>query len=155
MTEAYNEWQQPAEERPQLTLQEMDDLVIQLRNKRDAYERAKDASNEAHDEYEKQRKVVIDALKSQARTNYSVAGVAQVVLKTKEVYKVPPGTEQKRLLFNYIRGKYGDESLMSMLSINHASLNSWANKETEDGTVMTIPGLEQPTMDETLSITKR
>lgn len=129
----------------------MDQLLLQLKEKRDAYDRAAEAKTLAHNELEAMEALVLNTLRANKRTSYSVQGIGTAYIIEKEVYRTPKTNEDKIKLFNYIKEKYGSEALMSMTSIVHQTLNSWANKESESG-VMSIPGLEAPTMTETVGM---
>ena len=145
-----NEWGDDTQKEV-ITIADMTDMVMSLRHAREEYEAKKDASDAAHKVYEQARDKVLNALKSQGLTKFEVPGAGLVYTSTKEVYRVPKTNENKLLLFSYIKNKFGEDTLRSMLSINHQTLNSWANKESENG-VMSIPGLESPEIEETVSL---
>lgn len=152
-----NQWDQENHDEvapDQSTLEQMDSLILELRRAREEYEAKKLVATEAHDKLEIVEKKVIGALKANKRTKFEAEGVALVYISEKEVYRVPKDNESKKKLFNYIKNKYGDEVLMAMAGVNHQTLNSWANKEVEAG-VMEIPGLEAPTMQETLNMRRK
>ena len=149
-----DQWQQLDQPEQAVTLEQMDQLLVDLRQKRDHYDELKAKATEAHGIYEAQMKLVIDTLNANKRNSYSVDGVGSVHIVHKEVYTTPKTNEQKTSLFNFIKENYGPDVLMSMVSINSQTLNSWANKEAEAG-VMSIPGLEAPTMQENLSLRRR
>lgn len=152
MNDELKDWDQAVEEST-VTLEQMDQLLVDLRAARDEYDKRKKAATEAHDALEKVESLVINTLQANKRTNYKVDGVASVSLSHRESYTTPKTNEDKTKLFNYIKGKYGDQALMSMVGINSQTLNSWAKQESETG-VMQIPGLEAPTATETLSVRK-
>lgn len=152
MNDELAQWDQ-VENQTTTTLEEMDALIVKLREARDEYDKRKKLATEAHDELEKIEALVINTLQANKRTNYKVAGVASVSLSHRESYTTPKTNEAKRALFQYIKDKYGNDTLSSMLSINSMTLNSWAKQESESG-VMQIPGLEAPTATETLSVRK-
>lgn len=147
-----DEWGQP--EAGETSLAEMDAMVTELRRRRTAYDEAKAVSTKLHDELEEQEKLVLDTLRANGREKYSVQGMGTVYIISKEVYRTPKTLDDKRKLFQYIQEKYGVEACTNMLSINSQTLNSWANKEAEAG-VMSIPGLEAPTMMESIGMRKK
>lgn len=142
-----SEWDTPAQ--ASMTLEQMNAMIQELDSTKALYEARKEMSDDAYKDYENQRKLVLDTLKAQGLENYKAPGVGMVYISAKEVYRVPSDIPTKTQLFNYIKNKYGVDTLMTMTSINHATLNSWANKESEAG-AMQIPGLEQPTLQETV-----
>lgn len=129
---------------------DMDRLIKKLSEARAIYDAAKKASSQRYHELEEVEKEVMGALKTNGRTKFEAEGVALVYVTTKEIYQTPKTPGQKQSLFDYIAGKYGPETLLAMLGINHQTLNSWANKEVESDPTLAIPGLEAPTSVETL-----
>lgn len=148
-------WQDEAIPASEITLEQMDDMVKAIKAARDDYEIAKDQASAAHDRVKKAETAVMASLKALGRNGYECEGIGKVSYYTKETYTTPKSNEDKVALFAYIQEKYGDDALTSMVSINHATLGSWANKETESGDVMQIPGLAQPSMVEILSFRKK
>lgn len=147
----FNDWDSIEKtDESEVTLAQMDLLVTVLRELRTDYEQKKEASSEAHGKYKEQEAKVIGALRASKRRDYRVQGIGLVVIREEEAYRTPKTNDEKTRLFNYIKDKYGPDVLMGMASINSQTLNSWANKEAETG-VMSIPGLEAPTMTESLS----
>lgn len=136
-----------------VTLEQMDNLVQQLKQARITYDEAKKKSSEAYSLLEKIEGQVVAALKANGKSKYSVDGIGTVSWYVKESFTTPKANDDKTRLFNYIKEKYGPDVLMSMVSIHSATLNSFANKETEGG-VMEIPGLAAPTGTEILSFRK-
>ena len=150
------QWDNATAEAPDnLTVEQMDELIRRLRELKETKEAHEETLKEVSAQYEAQRKLILDALKTLKRDNYSLDGAGLVYINRKEVYTVPKANEDKTKLFNYIKDKYGPDALMSMVGIHSATLNSWANKETDTGEVMEIPGLDQPTMIETINFRKK
>jgi hypothetical protein len=148
-----NEWSETPTQ--SITLEQMDSLVDTMAVLRTQYETAKRAATELHNQLEEAEQAVLNALAASGKKNYTVDGVGQVYTVTKEQYTTPKVNDDKTKLFNYIKDKYGPDVLMTMVGINHQTLNSWANKETETGDVMTIPGLQEPTSVTTLSFRRK
>jgi hypothetical protein len=151
-----NEWgQQTPEPGSEITITQMTEYIRAMMEARKDYEDAKDQATKAHDWYEHTRKTVLNALTTQGLDKFEAPGLALVYKSTKEVYRTPKTNEDKQKLFDYIKQKYGEDTLITMASINHQTLNSWANKETETGDVMEIPGLDQPTVEETINVRRK
>lgn len=146
------EWEQTESNDP-MTLEQMDQLVKQMKEARAKYEAAKKLSGDAYKELEDIENKVVASLKAAGKSKYNVDGIGTVSWYVKESFTTPKVNEDKTRLFNYIKEKYGPDVLMSMVSIHSATLNSFANKETENG-VMEIPGLAAPTGTEILSFRK-
>lgn len=89
-------------------------------------------------------------LKSSNRESFKTPGVGSVSITHRQNFTTPKSGDEKVALFNYIKEKYGEETLRSMISINSMTLGSWAKKEIEEG-VLSIPGLAQPTVTEKIT----
>lgn len=148
------QWEQQTDNSTGTTLEQLDQLISDLRWARDEYDAKKAQATEAYKALELIETKVINTLNANKKTKYELEGVASVSLSFKESYTTPKTIEQKNALFNYIKGKYGPDALMGMVSINSQTLNAWAGRESEAG-VMSIPGLEAPTATETLSVRRK
>lgn len=140
--------------RQEISLEQMDSLAARIKAAREEYDAQKKLASEAHGHLEILENEMVALLKASGRKSYAAPGIGSVGYREKEQYTVPKDLDAKRALFSYISDKYGRDVLASMLSINHNTINSWANKETETGEVQQIPGLDQPTMIETFYFTK-
>lgn len=88
----------------------------------------------------------------------SVCEQGRVSFVSKRSFKVPTGIPEKKLLFDFIKDKYGKEELMGKVTINSAKLNSWANEEMDLATEreehdFVIPGLGKSSLYEQLKFT--
>ena len=149
-----DEWTYGQQDTQTVTLEQMDDLVIKLRDARDFHDSKKKEASSAHADLEVIEKLVINTLNANKRTSYAVDGVASISLSYRESFTTPKTPESKTMLFNYMRDKYGQDVLLSYQSINSAALNSWAKQESAAG-VMVIPGLEAPTATEILTVRRK
>lgn len=152
--EDINNWGLDEKAPEQVTLKEMDAIVQTYTQARLAYEEAKKRSNDLYAELTHYEGIMINALTSNGKTNYSVDGVGTISVVTTESYKTPKDIESKTKLFNYVKQKYGSEALLNMTNIHSATLNAWANQEAASG-VMSIPGLDQPTVTESIRFRRK
>ena len=143
------EWM--GQEAQEITLEQMDQMIRALSIKRAEHKAAKEAASLIYQELEEAESRVIGALKASGKTKYEAEGVGLAYISHKTTYTTPKTIEDKTKLFNYIKEKHGPDSLMGLVSINHQSLNSWANKETENEPLFKIPGLAEPTAEEVLN----
>lgn len=148
------QWDEATQPDTATTLEQMDEMIVKLKELQNKAEDAEEVAKAAKAAYNDQRELVLKTLLANNRKNYAVEGVAAVHVSQKEVYRVPKTNEEKTQLFNYIKETYGPDALMSMVSIHSGTLTSWANAESEKG-IMQIPGLEAPTMIETLNVRKK
>lgn len=152
MTE-YNEWM-PQQE-VSVTTEQLDQAVQTVRQLREEYEQQKKLSTAAHDKVEQAEQDLVNLLKAAGKSKYEAEGVGLAYITTKETYRVPSSIDAKKELFDYIKTKNGPDVLMAMVSINHQTLNSWTKKELEADPMLSIPGLEEPTSQETLSFRRK
>lgn len=147
------QWEEPVTQGP-VTLEKMDELGLRIKTLRDQIDERNKETKKLDEQLDKLEHEMIALLKANNRTSYQVPGVGICMVRTVESYQTPKDNESKIALFDYIENKYGTDVLTNLVSINSRTLNSWANKETEDGGVMQIPGLGQPTVSEVFSFRK-
>ncbi len=136
----------------QVTIQEVEKLIREYREARDNYDAAKKVSNELEAKSWDFEMKVMSMLEKLGRKSFDVEGVGKVTKCMKLVYSVPKTHEEKLALFDYIKNAHGADVLTTMTTINHQTLNSWANKEIETGEISKIPGLDSPTSQEYLQL---
>lgn len=132
-----------------LSLDQMDALIKQMRDKREEYEEQKKLATDKYKEYQELEHKVILALENSGKKSYKVDGLGTFSLVYKQVITTPKTVEDKRKFFDYVKEKYGDDYLDSLRSVNHQTLNSFYNEEAknaEDPSMFGIPGLDQPTI---------
>jgi hypothetical protein len=146
-------WDEPQAEVPQDRLEQLDQFIRELSS-------ARIAKDTAEQEYDRKAAAVkeveaklIGLLKVVNRDKFTTPGAGTAYISHRQNFTTPKTGEDKVQLFNYIRTKYGEEVLRSMISINSATLNSWAKKEIDAG-ALNIPGLGQPTSTEILGFRK-
>lgn len=150
--ESLDAWNAQTEVSP-ITLQLMDETLAELAFARAAYDDEAARLKEIGKRVDELTEKVIAMLQANGKNSYKLDGVVGVSISMRQSYKVPSTGNEKQMLFNYIEKKYGYEGLLSLQSINSQTLNAWAKKEFEAG-VMSIDGLQQPTVTPTLSVRK-
>lgn len=137
-------WEQPTE----VNLATLDGMVKELVELRKIYAEKKDASSKAAAEVDAMEAKISSVLQASGKSKYFVDGLGTAYLINKYVVKTPKDNQSKHLLFEYIKGRHGEDVLMSKLSINHQSLNAFYNEEVsalaKEGKVGEIPGVEAP-----------
>jgi len=156
MADMFSEFEEAATEAvDDITLKELDGHIKELLELRDKYTEAKKAASEINATVEEKENFVLDLLTKIGRSSYDAEGLAKVTKCMQTSYKVPKEIDKKQALFNYIKGKYGGDALMGLVSINSQTLNSWAKSELENPDVKSIPGLDLPTSSEYISIRRK
>lgn len=145
-------WEQPSDV-SEVTLQMMDETIQQMINKKHEYEEQDKILKALGAEWDALEQKVIQLLTASNKKSYKLDGVANVSMSMRTSYKVPSTPENKVKLFDYIERNHGREALLQLQGINSNTLNAWAKKEFESG-VMSIDGLDQPTITPRLSVTK-
>jgi hypothetical protein len=156
-------------EEKELSLGEMDALIKEMRTAKEAYEEKKKESTGLYKEFSALESKVMQALEAAGKKKYSVEGLGTFSIVHKQVVKVCKTIEEKKKLFEWVKNKYGDDFLTSLITVNHATLNSFYNKEYDDflcrkeqavqdgvdmqGVVFDIP-LEEPTIQKSTSFRK-
>lgn len=149
-----NEWSIQSQS-AEVTTEQLDLAVARVKECRKLYEEKKKIATEHHDQVEEAEQDLVNLLKAAGKSKYEAEGVGLAYITNKEIYRVPADVAAKTSLFNYIKEKHGPEVLMSMVGINHQTLNSWARKELEADPLLQIPGLEEPTNQESLNFRKK
>ena len=136
-----------------LTLEDLDKMIEEYVEARKVYEDAKDVASEKYSALSAVENKVMEALKAVNKKSYKLEGVGTFSRVMKEVVTVPKTIEDKRELFCWISGKYGNDVLDEMVSINHQKLNSFYNQEVEKANdpLFAIPGIAAPTYVESVS----
>lgn len=150
-----NEWMPQQAQQVEVTTQSLDQAVEKMRDLRQQYEAKKAEATQAHDLLEQAEQDLVNLLKAAGKSKYEAEGIGTASISVRYSYKVPNDPTKKTDLFNYIKGKYGPEVLMTMVGIHSQTLNSFAKKELEADPTTSIPGLEEPTASEVLSFRKK
>ncbi len=135
-----------------ISAQELEDLVCSAFEARVVYEEKKRVASEAHAEYEAKCQNIIQILSDMGLPRYvSKKGIFSY--KAESSWKVPKTNEERELFFTYLKEK---GLFDQMISVNSASLNSWAKQEEQafEGLDFQIPGLEKSGIRLTPSLRK-
>jgi hypothetical protein len=148
-----SEWAMVNEPTKEVTVQELDELVKELRAAREEYNIAKAISSEKNDVCEEIEGKLINLLTIAGKSSYELDKVARVTIVNRTSVTTPKTIEEKEILFAFLEKKFGKEGLMAYLSVNSATLNSLYNKELSEsiekqidfemGTVLSIPTISK------------
>lgn len=146
-------------EKREVTVNELDNLVIELKDARISYDLAKAVSTGKHELVEELENKLIALLTEAGKSVYEVEGCARVTIVSKTQVTTPKTLEQKALFFDWVESKLGKEGLLAYQTVNYASLNSLYNKELEKaletGQDFIVPGLDIPQLVRTLRVTSK
>lgn len=76
---------------------------------------------------------------------------AKFYISRKMSVTVPKEPEKKEAFLGYLES----QGLRNMFTVHSQTLNSWYNQEKEKGSEMNIPGLDMPTLRETLNMRRK
>lgn len=140
-----DEWDE-GQEAP-VNLEQMDQMIADYRKLRDEYDDLKKVASDKWAEVEEIQNKVIKALEAAGKKSYKVDGVGTFGIVYKQVVGMPKSVEGKEALFSHIKKEYGEETLLSMQTVNWQSLNSFFNAEAEKSgdPMFLFPGMDAPT----------
>ena len=138
---------------PSDKLELLDHMIIELAQARAKRDEAESKYNIEAANVKVVEDKLLSLLKTVGRDSFKTPGVGVASITHRQNFTTPKTGDDKVKLFDYIKDKYGEEVLRSMIGIHSATLNSWAKKEIEAG-ALTIPGLAEPTATELISFRK-
>ena len=150
----FGEWDAPVD--TNITVEQLDAMVADYQAKREVYEKAKRESSDRYKELAEAEGKLQETLKAMGKKSYKVEGIGTFTRVMKEVVKTPKENSHKKELFDWIKETHGPDVLMSMVSINHQTLNSFYREEAKrsEDPAFQIPGVEAPTSVENVSFRK-
>ena len=138
-----------------VTTAELDDQIERLSMLRKRYQGYKTEASDAHLEMKEQESRVMTMLDVAGKKSYKVDGLATVTKKEKLAVTTPKSTDAKKLFFEWIRTKLGDEAMWAYTSVNSNTLNSLSNEQAKEceerGEALDMAGIDMPTTRTTLS----
>lgn len=144
-----------------ITTAELDEAVSLLKELKDEYEEKKRFSDLAHGAYEDQRNYLVSLLGKIGKKKYEAEGIGTISVSSKLKVKYPLTLEGRLEFLNYLKGRYGEEGLANLVSVNYNTLQSFYNDEfnaaAESGEhvdTFSIPGILEPEESKTLSFRK-
>ncbi len=141
-----------------LNMAEMDKLIAEREKAWEEYDEKRKVSAAAMEVAELLDAKLMQALKDAGKSKYHVDGLGTISLQQKSVVRVPGTIESKKVFFKHLRER-GEEVLLSMATVNSNTLNSWYNQQLDEASAkgilgFSVPGIDQPTMRETLRFNK-
>lgn len=139
-----------------ITVEELESYIQDMKIAQEDHARAKKLASEYNSFLEEKKRIVLTALDELGKTSYK-SDVGTVSKKTRWSWKVPKEETARKKYRDFLetRGEFD-----SMWSIHSASMNSHCKALLEDAQTkgdidFSIPGIEEPSASETISLTKR
>lgn len=134
-----------APELTQLTAQQLDEKLQELRDLDDKYKEASKIAEDIQKDLASKKASFLNILDALERTSYLLPGVGRVTKVTERRYKLPESPADKEKVFKYIAEQYGKEALYDYATINHQRINSFVAEEMEQG--KEVPGIPAHTVN--------
>lgn len=139
-----------------MEVSKIDELVKETLELEKSYLEAKKIASAKYEVYESKYNDLIAALTEVGKKRYSVDGIADISVIEKPKVTTPKTFEAKQDFFGFLKTKLGDAWINSV-NINYQTLNSLYNEmfdAAEDKITFSIPGIELPTLETSLRITR-
>jgi hypothetical protein len=156
-----NEWNEAKAETSQVTTQQLDELAKAYQKKYEEYEQASAVSKELYKAAEELEGKLVEALNQAGKNKYHVEGIGTFSFMNKMSVQTPKTIEDKKALLSYIKETHGETFYWDKISVNSQSLNKLYNEDLAsaqergiDPSLFHIPGLKQPTVMQSLRLTK-
>lgn len=138
------------------SIAEMDQIGQDLAALEAVKDEAKKVLEDATKKVEAQKKKLLAYLKHFNREKFEVPGVGTFYIRSQFSVKTPKSPESREAFFSYLKNKGAFDDL---ITVNHATLNAFYNAELEAAREsgvedFKIPGLDDPTLYETVNMRK-
>jgi hypothetical protein len=135
-------WTEDKEASGLITTEKLDEEVRKLVTLEQDYDAKKKISNEANEKYENQRTYLLALLRETGKSKYHVDGVGTVSMAIKTAVPTPKDPSDKRKMIEYFLTLEDGAVFPAYLSVNHQTLNSYINQQTEIDPDFRLPGVE-------------
>ena len=137
----------------ELTIKQLDSMIQECFRLKEQYTDAKKVASDYYAKLEEMQQHCIAALQSVEKTSYS-SPYGNFRYSVRESFRTPKTLEAREAFFAYLKSK---GLFDSMITVNNATLNSWAKQEVESCPEldMQIPGLEKSEPTFVASMTKK
>lgn len=150
-----NDWYE--EDVKEISVKDITTAIEKLRDADTIAKEKKAAYSVANAEVDDLKRQVIEMLTTSGLKNFKLPGVATVSVVEKLSVQTPKTHEDKEKFFEWLKAQ-GEDMYLQYASVNSNSLNSLfkikQEEYAENGEVLDIPGLGDPTSYTTLSLKK-
>jgi hypothetical protein len=131
----------------------LDQAMKEYELARTRYEETKEISDEAYKLAENRKAELIDLLERAGKRSWAVNGIGKVSVSEKMTIRVPQDLMKKKDMLSFFR-TLGEDRYLSMVSVNHMTLNAFYKQETESDPNFRIPGCEDGAVEKTLRLNR-
>jgi hypothetical protein len=152
--DAFGSWDEGEITPEKLTVENIDKLVVIMKELREAEEKAKAVALDLHNKIAQCERQIVAYLTECRKTNWKVEGIGQVSIRNNFTVKNPKTPDDKKAFFDYLkeRGLFED-----LATVNHQTLNAFYKSEraqAEGDATFNIPGIEAPTLHQGVAFKK-
>lgn len=145
-----------AENKEEISLEALDNLVNLYKLARDDYDHKKTIASEANRVVEDYEKKLLEYLMISGKQKYYVDGIGTISTVEKIYISTPKEPEEKEAFTAFIFEKYGQDGINKYLGVNSQSLNSlFKMLREEDPSLTSLPGSGEMTLNQELRFTKK
>lgn len=141
----------------EVSVKELEETITMLVEARAEYDRAKTIASEKNATVELLEEKVTELMEKADKDVY-VGRDARITIVSKLQVTTPKSPEDKQKFFEWLKLKHGEEAMWAYATVNHNSLNSLYNTEAEEakvrGEMISVDGIEAPTIRKTLQVRK-
>jgi len=141
----------------EIKVEQITTAIEEMVNAEKQYLEAKKVSSSFHNVYEEKYAIVIDLLEQAGMDKFSAPGIADVTKIKKLKVTTPKDSVAKTQFFGWLSHKYGDDWI-NEVSVNYAMLNRIYNEafaDCDDKSLFSIPGIDAPTLDTSLRVSRK
>jgi FtsZ-interacting cell division protein YlmF len=147
-----DEWEE-ATVYEEVSVEDIDKAMKDYAEKRADYEAKKELSNLADAETKEAKTRLINILKASGKTKWEVEGIGKASVTTKMTVTTPKEFDEKKKMLDYINS-LGQEVFISLVNVNHMTLNSFYNQQKELDPSFEIPGVGMPVAEDNIRFTR-
>lgn len=131
----------------EISTNELDRALQKVLDARADYEAKKEISTAAYHEKDRLESEFLGMLEKAGKTSWKCDGLGTASIVETLTVPTPKTIEQKRALWQYVVGKYGEDLAMEKFGMHSKTLNSFYKQEfeaAEDASLFDLPGCEAP-----------
>lgn len=152
--DAFGNWDEPEAQPKQLTVEYIDRLVARLRELRQQKDEATEKLCQITAAIANVEKDIVANLNDCNKTSWDVEGIGKVFIRNNFAVRNPKTPEAKKAFYDYLKARGLFEDLAT---INHQTLNAFYKTEREQAEgdpSFNLPGLEAPTLHQSVVLKK-
>jgi len=136
-----------------VAVETIDNALKLYSEKRADYEAKKEISNKADFEAKEAKRKLIEILKATGKSKWEVEGIGKASVFVKMTVTTPKEIEEKKKMLAYFNS-LGEDIYLSVVNVNHMTLNSFYNQQKENDPEFELPGIGMPVAEDNIRFTR-